>query len=211
MTENIKEKSLDAQQLGSAEYNSPEVTAQPTKQTEQLIDDLADKLIQILQQALTEKDKRISELEVKIKYLEQSNKDLDYLLNDKKNKPQQLTQISGTLTSNLRTRKSTDVPYMAFLRLEWEYETRNNEQHSLEECETTKCKDCEIPVIFKMQKYSFLTESHLKYYGRDPLWIKPHLKKGDKVILEGTWAKSDHSNRPSFTCYNYQVLKGDSK
>jgi hypothetical protein len=41
-------------------------------------------------------------------------------------------------------------------------------------------------------------------------WLKPKLTKGQTVILEGQWAESN-GNRPSFTCYSYQVLEGDSK
>jgi hypothetical protein len=37
--------------------------------------------------------------------------------------------------------------------------------------------------------------------------VKPQLKKGDKVILEGKFSSSEKSSRPSFTCYKYQILK----
>lgn len=80
-------------------------------------------------------------------------------------------------------------------------------RHSLAECEAQRCKDCEIPVVFRIPKYSFFTESHLKYYGYDPEYIKPQLKKGDKVQLEGEFSQSKESNRPSFTCSAYQIIK----
>ena len=36
--------------------------------------------------------------------------------------------------------------------------------------------------------------------------VKPDLKRGSSIKLEGNWAKSNHS-RPSFTCQTYQILK----
>jgi hypothetical protein len=39
--------------------------------------------------------------------------------------------------------------------------------------------------------------------------VKPQLKKGDKVILEGEFNSSKDSNRPSFTCYSYQILSSE--
>jgi hypothetical protein len=36
--------------------------------------------------------------------------------------------------------------------------------------------------------------------------VKPQLKKGNKVILEGEFNSSKDSNRPSFTCYAYKLI-----
>ncbi|KLL03890.1 MAG: hypothetical protein MRECE_7c025 [Mycoplasmataceae bacterium CE_OT135] len=43
----------------------------------------------------------------------------------------------------------------------------------------------EIPVIFK---------------------VKPEIPKGSEVELTGKWAQSN-GNRPSFTCYDYELAK----
>jgi len=110
-------------------------------------------------------------------------------------------KIQGILTSNLRTRLSSDTPYMAFLRLE----TADFTNHSLAECSATKCKDCEIPVIFRLKEAGVIHKDE-----DTTLEIRPKLKKGKKVILEGQWAKSN-GNRPSFTCYSYRVLEGVDK
>ena len=107
-------------------------------------------------------------------------------------------KIKGILTSNIRTRTSTDVPYMTFFRLK--YSDREISHSDAELCANAKCKKCEIPVIFRINKgWNHLTKTFDT--------AKPNLKKGDAVILEGTWANSEKSNRPSFTCYSYQVLK----
>jgi hypothetical protein len=58
-----------------------------------------------------------------------------------------LTKIQGILTSNIRSRTSTDVPYMAFFRLK--YSDREIAHSDAELCANAKCKDCEIPVIFR--------------------------------------------------------------
>jgi len=88
-----------------------------------------------------------------------------------------------------------------------------NIKHSLKECEAQKCQQCEIPVIFRIPKETH--SDHLpeaftcvfKYRELgDAHWIKPKLKKGDKVLLEGIFASSDHSPRPSFTAYSYQII-----
>jgi hypothetical protein len=110
---------------------------------------------------------------------------------------QELLKITGVLTSNLRTRESSDIPYMAFFRME---EGRDKEgyycpshrmEHKLAECIKQKCKECEIPVVFRIG---------------GPPECKPMIKKGDRVILEGEFANSSKSSRPSFTCYSYQIL-----
>ena len=95
-----------------------------------------------------------------------------FVNNSELNNNQQQTKITGVLASNLRTRKSSDVPYMAFLRLE----TADFKNHSLEECQANKCKNCEIPVVFRL----------ISYNGSRHDCYKPGIKKGDSVILEGT-------------------------
>jgi hypothetical protein len=71
------------------------------------------------------------------------------------------TKISGILTSQIRSKPSSEIPYkelgkvpgktklvffMAFLRPDYA-----NFQHSLAECEKIKCQRCEIPVIFRVK------------------------------------------------------------
>ena len=92
------------------------------------------------------------------------------------NEDKKLTKIQGILTSNLRSRVSSSTPYMAFLRLE----TADFANHSLAECSASKCQECEIPVIFRLK------EAGVVYKDEDTtLEIRPKLKKGKKVILEG--------------------------
>lgn len=133
---------------------------------------------------------------------------------DECEKTKEQTKITGILTSNLRTRKSSDTPYMAFIR------ESNNNKHSLIECQTQQCKNCEIPVVFRIEqkvdwkktkfysKFDDEVNEWLDKKGAPPLkeWVKPNLSKGDKVILEGEFSPSKQSNRPSFTCYSYQIL-----
>jgi hypothetical protein len=57
---------------------------------------------------------------------------------------QQPTKITGILTSQIRSKPSSDVPYMVYLRPE-----SANTKHSLKECEAQKCQSCETPVIFR--------------------------------------------------------------
>lgn len=119
---------------------------------------------------------------------------------------QQPTKIQGILTSNLRTRTSTDVPYMAFFRANY----TDAYLHSLSDCRDSKCKSCEIPVVFRIEnEYPGLLEISLVVDKNDsPLgkWHKPNLSKGDSVILEGEFSNSKDSNRPSFTCYSYEII-----
>ena len=107
------------------------------------------------------------------------------------------TKISGILTSQIRSKPSSDVPYMVYLRPE-----SANTKHSLKECEAQKCQSCEIPVVFKLreQGYSTYVPSLNKHC------LKPRLNKGDSVILEGKFASSEYSERPSFTAYSYQII-----
>lgn len=114
------------------------------------------------------------------------------------------TKIQGILTSNLRTRKSSNTPYMAFFR-----KFRDCEIHTLEKCIKSQCKECEIPVVFRLKPCEYKDCQCHTY--------KPNLKKGDRVILEGEFSESKKSHRPSFrndkpkrlsfTCYGYEVLK----
>lgn len=113
------------------------------------------------------------------------------------------TKIQGILTSNLRTRTSSAIPAMAFFRPEY---LCKSQKHSWEECQRTKCQECEIPVIFRIKETGIIHKSEDTF-----LEIKPNLKKGDLVILEGEFSNSKKSNRLSFTCYSYEVLKGDNK
>lgn len=141
------------------------------------------------------------------KFLKEQKKPI-ILLDEFEKNNSKLTKIQGILTSNLRTRKSSDTPYMAFFRND------SVNKHSLEKCERTKCQDCEVPVVFRIANTDH--DNHLpdnftcvikhREFG-DSHWIKPNLSKGDKVLLTGHWAKSDQSKRPSFTCYSYQILK----
>ena len=91
--------------------------------------------------------------------------------------------IKGKLTSQIWTRKSSDTPYYAFIRSD------DNQKHSRTACERMKCRDCEIPVIFRLS---------------NP--IKPQLEKNNQVILKGKWANPTKSSCHSFTCYSYQLL-----
>jgi hypothetical protein len=59
--------------------------------------------------------------------------------------------------------------------------------------------DTEIPVIFKLDSCSDNPEAD-----------KPDIPPRAKVLLEGKWANSDNSNRPSFTCWAYQILANPS-
>ncbi|WNE40141.1 MAG: hypothetical protein GBAus27B_000208 [Mycoplasmataceae bacterium] len=96
---------------------------------------------------------------------------------------EKFTKLTGILTSKIWTRESSNTPYYSFFR-------RNDiSKHSLSVCEKIKCQECEIPIIFR------LTNSN-----------KPQLEKNNQVILAGQWANSDHSSRPSFTCYSYQLI-----
>lgn len=115
-----------------------------------------------------------------------------------------LTKIQGILTSGIRTKASTDTPYYCFFR------TNSDNKHSLTECQQSKCQECEIPIIFRIESNSnskyckFLDNYH--HLGCEKKWIKPKFQKGEQVLLTGNWAKSDHSSRPSFTVYYYQIL-----
>lgn len=100
-----------------------------------------------------------------------------------KDKSEKFIELKGKLTSQIWTRKSTDTPYYAFLRRD------ENQKHSRKTCERTKCRDCEIPVVFRLNSPT-----------------KPILDKNNSVILQGQWASSQQSHRPSFTCYSYKIL-----
>lgn len=130
----------------------------------------------------------IQRLKVKLKELKPKD---DF---EKPQEKKQLEKIKGILTSNLRTRTSSNTPYMAFFRANDDCEKVY--RHSLAQCEAQKCKECEIPVIFRIKTCD--GSSHNCY--------KPNLKKGDRVILEGEFSQSKDSNRPSFTCYNYEII-----
>ena len=92
--------------------------------------------------------------------------------------------ISGIATSQVRSRSSSDVPAMIFLRI-------NDNKHALKECANSECKRCEIPIIFRIKKEG-------KYF-------KPKINKGDNLELAGYFADTDKP-RPSFTCYSYEVI-----
>jgi len=127
-------------------------------------------------------------------------------------KDAKLVKISGILTSNIRSKPSSDTPFMAFLWLEKIFENPKDdklrkklfgllpEHENYKQCANSKCKDCEIPVIFRIKEKECTTSQN------DYCLVKPKLKKGDSVILEGKFASSDQSKRPSFTAYSYQIL-----
>jgi len=113
--------------------------------------------------------------------------------------------ISGIATSEVRTRKKTDVEAMIFFRL------KENNKHSLKECVENKCKSCETPVIFRIQETTWekrpLKElENINWVPKKSFnYIKPQIKKGDNLQLGGYFADT-HKPRPSFTAYSYQVL-----
>lgn len=117
----------------------------------------------------------------------------------------ELTKISGILTSNLRAKPSSQVEYMAFFR-----PYRDCEEHTIEECETSKCQNCERPVVFRIDNPDNSKccnyQNNWHNLGCKEIYLKPKLKKSDSVILEGEFEPSKKSNRPSFTCYSYRVL-----
>jgi hypothetical protein len=89
------------------------------------------------------------------KSLQETQQELNDLLKQKEpiilfdeyeKKESNLTKITGQLTSNLRARKSSDIPAMAFFRKE-----RKCQEHTIEECQRTKCQNCEIPVVFRIK------------------------------------------------------------
>jgi hypothetical protein len=112
------------------------------------------------------------------------------------NSANKVVKITGILTSNLRTRTSSNTPYMAFFR-----PFRNCQKHPLEECERTKCKDCEIPVVFRIKEAGCICN-----HTCSVALSEPKLNKGNKVILTGKFCDSKKGSRPSFTCSAYQVL-----
>lgn len=140
-----------------------------------------------------QRNKRLRELEQENKVLkDQENKKEPIILLDKVEKAKELTKIQGILASNLRTRKSSNTPYMAFFR------PKEANKHYCEECANAKCQECEIPVVFRLKPCEYKDCQCHTY--------KPQLKKGDSVILEGEFSESKKSHRPSFTCYTYRIL-----
>ncbi|WNE40351.1 MAG: hypothetical protein GBAus27B_000418 [Mycoplasmataceae bacterium] len=115
------------------------------------------------------------------------------------NQETELVKLKGELTSNIRTKASTNTPYYAFLKSEDCVNCHNVREicqaltpkhKNCDECAKQKCQECEIPVIFRLKEET-----------------KPNFKKGNKVILEGNFSVSKQAKRPSFTCYFYQLLK----
>ena len=92
--------------------------------------------------------------------------------------------ISGVATSQVRSKTTSDTPAYIFLRI-------NNNKHSQAECADLACRNCEIPVIFRIKQ--------------EQKFIKPTINKGDNLTLTGYFADVDKP-RPSFTAYNYQNL-----
>jgi len=93
--------------------------------------------------------------------------------------------ISGIATSEIRTKQTTDTPAYIFFRL------KENNKHTLTQCINSKCKSCEIPVVFRIKK--------------EQKFIKPKINKDDSLQLAGYFADTPKP-RPSFTCYSYQLL-----
>ncbi|MDR1670331.1 MAG: hypothetical protein LBR43_01210 [Spiroplasmataceae bacterium] len=109
-----------------------------------------------------------------------------------------LVKIQGKLTSQIRTRASSNTPYYAFFWLEDCVDCHNTKEicqvltpkhKSCQECAKQKCQECEIPIIFRLSAQQ-----------------KPNLDKNQPVILQGQWANPTKSSRPSFKVYSYQNL-----
>lgn len=130
---------------------------------------------------------------------------------EKDKKTQEVTKITGILTSGIRSRKNSDIPYMAFFRLK--YSDREIAHSDAELCANAKCQRCEISVVFRIENEghqnhlpdNFTCVFRYREFGKSH-WTKPNLKKGDSVILEGEFSPSEKSNRPSFTCSAYQII-----
>ena len=94
----------------------------------------------------------------------------------------ELITLQGYTTSQIRTReKLSNTPAYCFLK--------------------TDESKTDIPVIFRIK------EKSRKY----PLWelysyIKPPIKKGSYLEVQGHYSSSDKSDRKSFTAYTYQLL-----
>lgn len=121
-----------------------------------------------------------------------------------KEKKDKFVQLQGILTSQIRTREKSNTPYYAFFRKD------DNNKHSLNKCIKSKCKGCEIPVIFRLDSDSSnkCCKFQDNYHNSDcqNLNPKPLLNKDDRLILTGNWANPTKSSRPSFTCYSYHLL-----
>jgi len=182
--------------------------AQPDSQTEQTIDNFTENSIETLNEALADfwKQEALKRWEA----IDKDKKEPINFLNEK------LTKITGILTSQIRSKPSSDTPFMAFFRIEDCIDCHNTKElcqvlrprhKNCEECANSKCKDCEIPVIFRVKpKTKFCSSGVHKEDIECSSW-KPQLKKGESVILEGKFSPSENSKRPSFTCYSYQILK----
>src|SRR5437879_6472393 len=66
------------------------------------------------------------------------------LLDEYEKKDSKLTKIQGILTNQVRNKKGLGITkYIAFFRKD-----RKCQEHTIEECQRTKCQNCEIPVVF---------------------------------------------------------------
>jgi hypothetical protein len=99
-----------------------------------------------------------------------------------------LSKVEGILTSAIQFKYETEIDY--------EEEKTNAYCYAFFQLEGI---DTEIPVIFKLDNCSDNPEAD-----------KPDIPPRAKVLLEGKWANSDNSNRPSFTCWAYQILANPS-
>jgi hypothetical protein len=91
-------------------------------------------------------------------------------------KKDNLVKLQGILTSNIRTRESSNTPYYAFFR------TDDNQKHSRAVCERAKCQECEIPIIFRPKLTTVCQQPEPHQHQETG---KPYLNKNNQVILIG--------------------------
>jgi hypothetical protein len=87
-----------------------------------------------------------------------------------------LTKLQGTLTSKINSRESSNTPYYAFFR------KNDDNKHSLAQCIKSKCKDCEIPIIFRTQRNIICQKPEPHQHQETG---KPLLNKDDQIIIQG--------------------------
>ncbi|KLL02652.1 MAG: hypothetical protein MRERV_80c001 [Mycoplasmataceae bacterium RV_VA103A] len=147
--------------------------------------------------------------------------------NKEKKTDEKLITLTGITTSQIRTReKLSDTPAYCFLKTDQQEqdipvifrikdEIKSKFREFLDpnyigtyEMEINNCPFCEGKLEVKHYKKWCWNENCLKkfrLFEKSGNWIKPKIKKGSYLQVEGNFTDSD-KKRKSFTAYSYQLL-----
>ncbi|RHZ35637.1 hypothetical protein [endosymbiont GvMRE of Glomus versiforme] len=151
----------------------------------------------------------MTETNLKVINNNKSVSEREVLLNQQQ--PKKLITLKGYTTSQIRIRETSDTPAYCFFKITAPLDENTKHSHH-KECAEQQCRECEIPVIFRIKERQSLV-------GDQNNQTIPPIKKGSYLAVTGHFANKQEQKqcpkdclmRKSFTAYSYRFLPKNNK